>query len=45
MDSSGPGYYPDAAGGDKDNCLSLYIKGTKILGQRSGFKLLEGWAP
>ena len=45
LDSSGPGYYPDSVGGEEDNCLSLSIKGTKLLGQRSGFKLLEGWAP
>jgi hypothetical protein len=45
LDSSGSGYYPDAAGGKEDNCLSCYTKGTKLLGQQSGFKLLKGWAP
>jgi len=44
-DSFGPGYFPDSAGGEEDNCLSLYIQGTKLLGQRIGFKILEGWAP
>lgn len=45
LDSTGPGYYPDSVGGEEDNCLPLSIKSTKLLGQRSDSKLLEGWAP